>query len=227
MENIKKLVGIEAAKFVKDGMIVGLGTGSTAAFFVDELGRRVAQENLQITGVTTSSVTSEQAKRLGITLKDIDDVAYIDLTVDGADEVDLDLNGIKGGGAALLMEKIVATYSKDYIWIADDTKMVKHLGAFPLPVEVVTFGSGQIFRLFETLGFNPRLRVDANGTAVVTDMGNYIIDLYMKEIKEPQRLAKLLDETVGVVEHGLFNDMVKTVIVGSVDGNVKVITNNL
>ncbi|MDN6069639.1 MAG: ribose-5-phosphate isomerase RpiA [Lactococcus plantarum] len=227
MENIKKLVGIEAAKFVKDGMIVGLGTGSTAAFFVEELGRRVAQENLQIMGVTTSSVTSEQAKRLGITLKDIDDVAYIDLTVDGADEVDLDLNGIKGGGAALLMEKIVATYSKDYIWIADDTKMVKHLGAFPLPVEVVTFGSGQIFRLFETLGFNPRLRVDANGVAVVTDMGNYIIDLHMKEIKEPQRLAKLLDETVGVVEHGLFNDMVKTVIVGSADGNVKVITNNL
>lgn len=227
MENIKKLVGIEAAKFVKDGMIVGLGTGSTAAFFVEELGRRVAQENLQIMGVTTSSVTSEQAKRLGITLKDIDDVAYIDLTVDGADEVDLDLNGIKGGGAALLMEKIVATYSKDYIWIADDTKMVKHLGAFPLPVEVVTFGSGQIFRLFETLGFNPRLRVDANGAAVVTDMGNYIIDLHMKEIKEPQRLAKLLDETVGVVEHGLFNDMVKTVIVGSADGNVKVITNNL
>ncbi|MDN6030594.1 MAG: ribose-5-phosphate isomerase RpiA, partial [Lactococcus plantarum] len=204
-----------------------LGTGSTAAFFVEELGRRVAQENLQIMGVTTSSVTSEQAKRLGITLKDIDDVAYIDLTVDGADEVDLDLNGIKGGGAALLMEKIVATYSKDYIWIADDTKMVKHLGAFPLPVEVVTFGSGQIFRLFETLGFNPRLRVDANGVAVVTDMGNYIIDLHMKEIKEPQRLAKLLDETVGVVEHGLFNDMVKTVIVGSADGNVKVITNNL
>lgn len=227
MENIKKLVGIEAAKFVKDGMIVGLGTGSTAAFFVEELGRRVAQENLQITGVTTSSVTSEQAKRLGIALKDIDDVAYIDLTVDGADEVDLDLNGIKGGGAALLMEKIVATYSKDYIWIADDSKMVKHLGAFPLPVEVVTFGSGQVFRLFETLGFNPRLRVDANDAAVVTDMGNYIIDLHMKEINEPQRLAKLLDETVGVVEHGLFNDMVKTVIVGSADGNVKVITNNL
>ena len=227
MENIKKIVGIEAAKFVKDGMIVGLGTGSTAAFFVEEMGRRVAQENLQITGVTTSSVTSEQAQRLGIALKDIDDVAYIDLTVDGADEVDLDLNGIKGGGAALLMEKIVATYSKDYIWIADDSKMVKHLGAFPLPVEVVTFGSGQVFRLFETLGFNPRLRVDANDAAVVTDMGNYIIDLHMKEIKEPQRLAKLLDETVGVVEHGLFNDMVKTVIVGSADSNVKVITNNL
>src|SRR5574341_1142326 len=138
MENIKKLVGVEAAKFVKDGMIVGLGTGSTAAFFVAELGRRVAEENLQIVGVTTSSVTSEQARRLGIALKNIDDVDAIDLTVDGADEVDLALNGIKGGGAALLMEKIVATYSRDYIWIVDDAKMVTHLGAFPLPVEVVT-----------------------------------------------------------------------------------------
>lgn len=227
MENIKKLVGIEAAKFVKDGMVVGLGTGSTAAFFVAELGRRVAEENLQITGVTTSNVTSEQATSLGIPLKDIDDVDFIDLTVDGADEVDLDLNGIKGGGAALLMEKIVATYSQDYIWIADESKMVKHLGAFPLPVEVVTFGSGQVFRLFEKLGFNPSFRMVTTDEYLVTDMGNYIIDLHLKEIKEPQRLAKLLDETVGVVEHGLFNDMVKTVIVGHADGNVKIITNNL
>lgn len=224
MNNIKKLVGIEAAKFVKDGMVVGLGTGSTAAYFVAELGRRVAEENLQITAVTTSSVTSEQAKRLDIPLKDIDDVAIIDLTVDGADEVDADLNGIKGGGAALLMEKIVASYSKDYIWIADDSKMVTHLGAFPLPVEVVIFGSGQLFRRFEKLGFNPSFRVDAAGKYLITDMGNYIIDLHLKEIKEPQRLAKLLDETVGVVEHGLFNDMVKTVIVGSSDGDVKIIT---
>ena len=227
MDNLKKQVGIKAAEFVKSGMVVGLGTGSTAAYFVEELGRRIAEEQLEITGVTTSDVTSSQARALGIPLASIDEVDYVDLTVDGADEIDSSLNGIKGGGAALLMEKIVATYSKDYIWIADDSKMVKHLGAFPLPVEVVTFGSGQIFRLFETLGFNPRLRVDANGAAVVTDMGNYIIDLHMKEIKEPQRLAKLLDETVGVVEHGLFNDMVKTVIVGSADGNVKVITNNL
>ncbi len=224
MENIKKLVGVEAAKFVKDGMIVGLGTGSTAAFFVAELGRRVAEENLQIVGVTTSSVTSEQARRLGIALKNIDDVDAIDLTVDGADEVDLALNGIKGGGAALLMEKIVATYSRDYIWIVDDAKMVTHLGAFPLPVEVVTFGYGQVFRLFEKLGFNPVVRVDASGEIVVTDMGNHIIDLHLAEIKDPERLAKLLDETVGVVEHGLFNGMVKTVIVGSASEGVKTIT---
>ena len=148
----------------------------------------------------------------------------IDLTVDGADEVDLALNGIKGGGAALLMEKIVATYSRDYIWIVDDAKMVTHLGAFPLPVEVVTFGYGQVFRLFEKLGFNPVVRVDASGEIVVTDMGNHIIDLHLAEIKDPERLAKLLDETVGVVEHGLFNGMVKTVIVGSASEGVKIIT---
>lgn len=224
MNNLKKMVGIEAAKFVKDGMVVGLGTGSTAAFFVAELGRRVAEENLQIIGVTTSSVTSAQARELAIPLRDIDDVTAIDLTVDGADEIDLDLNGIKGGGAALLMEKIVATYSKDYIWIVDESKMVEHLGDFPLPVEVVPFGCGQLFRLFDTLGFKPTYRLSENETLLVTDSGNHIIDLHLGKIDEPERLAKLLDDTVGVVEHGLFNDMVKTVIVGSLENGVKIIT---
>ncbi|MGX6991974.1 ribose 5-phosphate isomerase A, partial [Pseudolactococcus reticulitermitis] len=129
-----------------------------------------------------------------------------------------------GGGAALLMEKIVATYSKDYIWIADDSKMVEHLGAFPLPVEVVKFGCEQLFRLFDKLGFNPSFRLNDAGERLVTDMGNHIIDLYLEKIEEPARLAKLLDETVGVVEHGLFNDMVKTVIVGRSDNGVKIIT---
>ena len=224
MNNLKKLVGIEAAKFVKDGMVVGLGTGSTAAFFVAELGRRVAEENLKIVGVTTSSVTSAQARELGIPLKNIDEVDAIDLTVDGADEVDLDLNGIKGGGAALLMEKIVATYSKDYIWIADESKMVTHLGAFPLPVEIVSFGCGQLYRLFDKLGFQPTFRLDDAGERLVTDMGNHIIDLHLEKIEDTTRLIKLLDETVGVVEHGLFKDMAKTVIIGSEHNGVKIIT---
>ncbi|WP_460059392.1 ribose-5-phosphate isomerase RpiA [Pseudolactococcus yaeyamensis] len=224
MNNLKKMVGVEAAKFVEDGMVVGLGTGSTAAFFVAELGRRVAEENLQIVGVTTSSVTSGQARELGIPLKNIDEVEAIDLTVDGADEVDLDLKGIKGGGAALLMEKIVATYSQDYIWIADESKMVEHLGAFPLPVEVVSFGCGQLYRLFDKLDFQPSFRLDDAGERLVTDMGNHIIDLHLDKIEDPVHLAKLLDETVGVVEHGLFNDMVKTVIIGSLDNGVRIIT---
>lgn len=147
MENLKKQVGIKAAEFVKSGMVVGLGTGSTAAYFVEELGRRVAEEQLEITGVTTSSVTSEQAKALGIPLASIDEVDYVDLTVDGADEIDSHLNGIKGGGAALLMEKIVATYSKDYIWIVDESKLSENLGSFKVPVEVITYGSEQLFKL--------------------------------------------------------------------------------
>jgi ribose 5-phosphate isomerase A len=224
MDNLKKLVGDKAATFVKDGMVVGLGTGSTAACFVAALGRRIVEENLKIVGVTTSNATRRQARALGIPLRDIDEIEKIDLTVDGADEIDAALNGIKGGGAALLMEKIVATYSKDYLWIVDESKLVSQLGAFPLPVEVVTFGSDQLCRFFEKQGFKPAFRLADNGERLLTDMGNYIIDLHLTTIKSPAQLAHLLDQTVGVVEHGLFNDMVKTVIVGSLDKGVSVIS---
>ena len=169
MVNLKEQVGIKAAEFVKDGMIVGLGTGSTAYYFVAELGRRIKEEGLQITAVTTSSVTYDQAESLGIPLKAIDDVEVVDVTVDGADEVDPQLNGIKGGGGALLMEKIVATNSKDCIWIVD---------------------------------------------------GNFIIDLDLKVIEDAEALANELDHTVGVVEHGLFLNMISKVIVGTPDGPV-------
>jgi ribose 5-phosphate isomerase A len=121
------------------------------------------------------------------------------------------------------MEKIVATYSQDYIWIADESKLVEHLGAFPLPVEVVSFGCGQLFRLFDKLGFRPTFRLDETGARLITDMGNHIIDLHLEKIEDPARLIKLLDETVGVVEHGLFKDMAKTVIIGETNG-VKIIT---
>jgi ribose 5-phosphate isomerase A len=215
-------VGIKAAEFVKNGMIVGLGTGSTAAFFVEELGRRVRDENLQITGVTTSNVTSAQAAALGIPLKSIDEVEFVDLTVDGADEIDAELNGIKGGGAALLMEKIVATYSKDYIWIVDESKLSAKLGSFKVPVEVIPYGAAQVFRKFEKLGYAPTWRETENGEKLITDMHHYIIDLHISEIIEPEKLAAELDLTVGVVEHGLFNNMVKKVIVAGKDG-VKII----
>ena len=130
MENLKKLAGIKAAEFVKDGMVVGLGTGSTAYYFVEEIGRRIKEEGLQITAVTTSSSTSKQAEGLNISLKSIDEVNEVDVTVDGADEVDGQYNGIKGGGGALLMEKVVATPSKEYIWVVDESKLVEKLGAF-------------------------------------------------------------------------------------------------
>lgn len=223
MENLKKQVGIKAAEFVKSGMVVGLGTGSTAAYFVEELGRRVAEEQLEITGVTTSSVTSEQAKALGIPLASIDEVDYVDLTVDGADEIDSHLNGIKGGGAALLMEKIVATYSKDYIWIVDESKLSENLGSFKVPVEVITYGSEKLFKEFERAAYAPTWRLNEEGEKLITDMQHFIIDLHIAKIENPQKLADELDLMVGVVEHGLFNGMVKKVIVAGSDG-VKIIS---
>ena len=225
MVNLKEQVGIKAAEFVTDGMIVGLGTGSTAYYFVAELGRRIKEEGLQITAVTTSRVTYEQAEGLGIPLKAIDDVEVVDLTVDGADEVDPALNGIKGGGGALLMEKIVATNSKDCIWIVDESKQVETLGAFKLPVEVVQYGAENLFRHFEKKGYSPAYR-EKDGPRFVTDQGNFIIDLDLKVIPDAEALAEELDRTVGVVDHGLFLGMVSKVIVGTPEGP-KIISKSL
>ena len=216
--NLKQLAGIEAAKFVKDGMIVGLGTGSTAYYMVEEIGRRMREEGLRITGVTTSNATKEQAEKLGIPLKSIDEVPVVDLTIDGADEISADFQGIKGGGAALLFEKIVATYSKETIWIVDSSKLVHKLGKFPLPVEVIPYGSQQLLRIFDEKGFQPVLRTDENGEVLTTDSGHYIIDLHLEVIEQPESLATYLDELVGVVEHGLFLNMVSKVVVGSEKG---------
>ena len=176
---LKKAAGIEAAKLIQNGMIAGLGTGSTVRFLVDELGRRVKEEGLEFTGVTTSRRTQEQAEGYGIKIVNIDDVDHIDVTIDGADEVDKNFNGIKGGGAALLWEKIVATEAK---------------------------------------GYKPVLRLDANGEPVRTDENNYVVDLHLERIDHPQELAQDLITTVGVVEHGLFLNMVDQVIVGDPNG---------
>ena len=217
MENLKKLAGLKAAEFVKDGMVVGLGTGSTAYYFVEELGRRVREEGLQITGVTTSSATTKQAESLGIPLKSIDEVDWIDLTVDGADEVSADFDGIKGGGGALLMEKVVAVATRHYIWVVDESKLVDQLGAFKLPVEVVQYGADQLFRRFEKAGYQPSFRLQ-DGQRYITDMQNFIIDLDLGSIENPIALARELDHVVGVVEHGLFNQMVDQVIVAGQAG---------
>ncbi|EOT38478.1 ribose-5-phosphate isomerase RpiA [Enterococcus columbae] len=216
--NLKQMVGIEASKYVKDGMIVGLGTGSTAYYMIEELGRRVKEENLQIVGVPTSIASKKQAEGLGIPVKTIDEVPYVDLTIDGADEIDPDFGGIKGGGAALLFEKIVATYSKKVIWIVDQSKMVPTLGKFPLPIEVIPYGHQQVLKQFSDLGWQPSLRKNAAGEIVVTDCGHYIIDLHLEKIDDTHKLAKQLDTIVGVVEHGLFLDMVHTVIIGTPEG---------
>lgn len=217
MENLKKMAGIKAAEFVTDGMVVGLGTGSTAYYFVEEIGRRIKEEGLQIIAVTTSSVTSQQAEGLGIPLKSIDEVDLVDVTVDGADEVDPNFNGIKGGGGALLMEKVVATPTKSYIWVVDESKLVEKLGAFKLPVEVVQYGAEQVFRRFERAGYKPSFR-QKDGQRFVTDMKNFIIDLDLGVIENPIEFARELDHIVGVVEHGLFNQMVDKVIVAGKAG---------
>ncbi|AKV55599.1 ribose 5-phosphate isomerase A [Bifidobacterium actinocoloniiforme DSM 22766] len=215
---LKKAAGIEAAKLVEDGMIAGLGTGSTVRFLVDELGRRVQEEGLRFTGVTTSRRTQEQAEGYGITIVDVDDVDRIDVTIDGADEVDRNFNGIKGGGAALLWEKIVATNSDKIVWIVDESKVVDTIGAFPLPVEVIPFGAGHVIKRFEDRGYKPVLRKTADGKEVRTDENNFVVDLHLGRIDHPQDLAEDLINTVGVVEHGLFLNMVDTVIIGDPHG---------
>lgn len=215
--NLKQQAAIEASKQVKDNMIVGLGTGSTAYYLVEELGRRVREENLHITGVTTSNRTAEQAASLNIPLKSIDEVSYVDLTIDGADEVDQHFCGIKGGGGALLYEKTVATYSKRYTWIVDENKVVQNLGKFPLPIEVVPYGADQLFRIFDEYHMHPAWRMDGK-KRYTTDGGHFIIDCHMKSIQNAEALAEWLDHLVGVVEHGLFNHMVDTVIVGTPNG---------
>lgn len=215
--NLKQQVGIQSAQYVKDGMVVGLGTGSTAYYMIEELGRRIKEENLNITGIPTSSASKEHAISLGIPLKDINEVPFIDLTIDGADEFDKALSGIKGGGGALLFEKVVANISKNVIWIADESKRVDYLGKFPLPVEVVPFGSQSVFVEMAVKGFRPTWRMQGD-EKYLTDSGNYIIDLQLEKIENVEGLAKTLKSMIGVVEHGLFIGMTDMVILATQSG---------
>jgi ribose 5-phosphate isomerase A len=217
-DELKAQTGQESVNYIKSGMIVGLGTGSTVRYMVDELGKRVqAGELTGITGVTTSSRTAKQAKDLGITIKDIDDVDHIDLCIDGADEVSDDFQGIKGGGGALLWEKIVANASDKIIWIVDESKLVHQLGKFPLPIEVIPFGAQLVFNRLEKKGYKPSWRMDGDNK-FLTDEKNYIIDLHLGKIDHPAQLADELIHMVGVVESGLFLNRVNDVIVGTQNG---------
>lgn len=210
--NEKELVGIEVAKYVKDGMTVGLGTGSTAYYFIMELGRRVIEENLHIIGVPTSIQTANLAIEQGIEIVSMNDVDRIDLTIDGTDEFDPNLNGIKGGGGAHLIEKIIAVNSKKVIWICDHTKKVSQLGAFPLPIEVIEDASRPLFNYFNQKGYKPVIRLAKDGSLYKTDRQNMIIDLQLEKIADPYQLADELIQLVGVVEHGLFLDIADHVI---------------
>ncbi|QGQ45255.1 ribose-5-phosphate isomerase RpiA [Metabacillus sediminilitoris] len=206
----KKLVGEKAVDFVKDGMVVGLGTGSTVYYTIIKLGELV-KEGLSIIGIPTSIQTEELAKKVGIPIGDFKEIEQIDVAIDGADEVDSNLNLIKGGGGALLREKIIAKAAKAFIVVATPPKMVEKLGAFKLPVEVVPFGTELTEKHICELGGEPLLR-QSEGIPFMTDNGNYIFDCIFLDISNPKKLEEHLNIIPGVVENGLFVGMSDTVI---------------
>ena len=216
----KKAAAEAAAKLVEDGMVVGLGTGSTAALFVGALGQRVAQEGLRIRGIPTSEHTAAQATDLRIPLTDFAACTQIDLTIDGADEVESGtLYLIKGHGGALLREKIVASASKRMVVVADETKISPKLGTLvSVPVEVVQFGWEATLRRLAELGGNPALRPGKDGQPFVTDGGHYIADCAFGPMDNPKETAHHLDHVVGSVEHGMFLKFASEVYVGGRGG---------
>jgi ribose 5-phosphate isomerase A len=222
--NEKQLAAEKSVEFIEDGMILGLGTGSTVFFLLNILGDMV-KLGLRVKCVSTSAHTSQLAKKLNIPVYSLNEVSNIDLTIDGADEVDPNLNGIKGGGGALLFEKIVAAASKKVIWIVDSSKYVNKLGKFPLPVEVIPFGSNHLIKKFIDLGFNP-VRRQRDNQIYLTDSGNEIIDLYLNEIKDSVKLEKQIKMLPGVVEVGLFNNIADLVIIGKRDSTEILKRNN-
>ena len=228
IDKAKFVAAKRAAQFVEDGMRVGLGTGSTAAWLVRCLGEMVRDDGLRIRGVPTSSRTAQLAREVGIGVISLDEAKWLDITIDGADEFDGDLNLIKGGGGALLQEKIVATASDQMIVIADIGKEVEHLGAFPLPIEVIPFGWQTTQALVEetlismdVLGRSSTLRMNGQ-RPFHTDEGNYILDLHLNRIGNARQLALVINQMPGVVENGLFIDICDTVVIGYGDGKVEV-----
>jgi ribose 5-phosphate isomerase A len=208
----KEAAARASLQFIKDGQVVGLGTGSTAAYFIQLLGEQV-KHGLRIRGIPSSERSGEQAASLGIPLITFEECPQIDVTVDGADEVDSQLRLIKGGGGALLREKIVASASKQYVIIADSSKRVAVLGKFPLPVEVIKFARPVVEKKIKALGAEVALRCGAGGNPYLTDENNYILDCSFGQIHDAAGLAQRLSDMPGVVEHGLFIGMASVVLV--------------
>jgi len=209
----KEAAARASVRFVRDGCVVGLGTGSTAAYAVRFLGERV-QAGLKIRGIPTSVHTKELAASLGIPLTTLDEFQQIDVTIDGADEIDSELRLIKGGGGALLREKIVASASRQLVIIADSTKQVPALGKFPLPVEVTPFAQALVAKKIAALGASVKVRQRADGNAFITDEGHHILDCSFGRISDPPALARQLESMPGMVEHGLFIGMADVVLIG-------------
>lgn len=234
IDKAKFVAAKQATEYVESGMKVGLGTGSTAAWLVQCLGEMVREEGLKIKGVPTSNRTAQLAREVGIDVITLEEAKWLDVTIDGTDEYDAALTLIKGGGGAHLREKIVATASDRMIVIADATKKVDTLGAFPLPVEVVPFGlpvtRGLIEEMLTGMDVMGRDIVQRmqGGKPFVTDEGNFILDLHLRRIGNPRQLSLVLNQIPAVVENGLFIDICDVVIVGHGDGKVTIrdITND-
>ncbi|PUU86643.1 ribose-5-phosphate isomerase RpiA [Halanaerobium congolense] len=217
----KRLTGEKAAEYIEDGMIIGLGTGSTAYYAVKKVGELV-RDGLKIKAVPTSKETAELAAAEGINLVELADVEGLDLTIDGADEVDPDFNLIKGGGGALLREKIVASATDKLVIVVDESKLVEHLGAFPLPVEVTPFSWQYTQRMIEKFSCSSEIR-RKDGEIFVTDNGNYILDCDFGQIEDPLKISVELNKLPGVVENGIFAEMAEIVVVGYNDGHIEVL----
>jgi len=219
VEALKEEAGVAACTYVKSGMKVGLGTGSTVKYTILELGRRVREEHLEIVGVPTSLATRDLALEVGIPLADLDDLDGLDVVIDGTDEFDANFQLIKGGGAALLREKVVAQSSSSMVVVADHRKQVATLGAFPLPIEVTPFSFNTTKRAIEqTLGCDATMRM-SDGKLLTTDNGNYIADAHTgPTLNDPERTERELLNLAGVVQVGLFNNMCDVVVLASPNG---------
>lgn len=218
----KKAAAKVAAQLVKSGMQLGLGTGSTSSYFITELGKRCRLEGLEIKAIATSLASQNQAKQEGISLINPDEITFLDLTIDGADEIDSQKRMIKGGGGALLREKIVATMSKEMIVIIDSSKEVDFLGKFPLALEIVPFGYLATFHHLKEKGYQPAVRKNQQGEKIISDNGNYLIDILLSyPCKDPEQEEISLKKIPGIVETGLFLHMAGRVIVGHPDGKTK------
>ena len=225
-DQAKFVAAKRACEFVEDGMKLGLGTGSTAAWMVRCLADRIDKEGLRVKGVPTSNRTADLAKELGIETISLDQAGQLDLTIDGTDEFDENLNLVKGGGGALLQEKVVAAASDKMIVIADTGKSVNQLGKFPLPVEVLGFGINSSQSLVEKLLHSQDVDQSiiktrmSNNLPFITDEGNYILDLHLGRIGDPATLNVTLNQVPGVVENGLFLNMCDLILIGDEDGTV-------
>ena len=216
IENAKRMAALEAIKHVKDSFVIGLGSGSTVAYAIMELGNMIKRKEINVFGVPSSFQAMELAVKYGVPLTSLDEYPELDLTIDGADQVDSKLNLIKGGGAALTREKIIASASKELIIVVDARKISKKLGGkTPVPVEVLPFAKQPIIKKIEQLGYKPKLRYGSGKVGpLITDNGNFIVDIYVNEIENPKELELTLKMIPGIVEVGLFVDMADIVYVG-------------